>query len=147
MSDTTQTVQLDDLLGEHVLTGVDYGETRQVKVYEWRDETESVNVMRFVLDGVTYIAVENPDDGYRSTCRDLEVTQGPVSNTFPGIRVVGKKMDNGTYHANDVLQLIDAANGNVVLEVGTADADDYYPCCVMSWHPDRLAVNGAKAVA
>jgi hypothetical protein len=70
-----------------------------------------------------------------------------VSNTFPGIRVVGKKMDNGTYHANDVLQLIDAANGNVVLEVGTADADDYYPCCVMSWHPDRLAVNGAKAVA
>ncbi len=44
----------------------------------------------------------------------------------------------------DVLQLLDAVTNEVVLEIGTDDFNDYYPCCVMNWYPEKLHINKEK---
>lgn len=125
----SEQVQIEQLAGEHELSGVDH-ESVHVEG-DW----SAANAIRFVLDGRIYVATEDPDDGYRSSMRSLEiVAEPPVANTFAPVKVVGRVR-------GEVLELIDAANGAVVLEVGTDDADDYYPCFVNHFFPDRMAVN------
>jgi hypothetical protein len=73
-------MELKDLVGLHELSGVD---TTIEKVEQYRDHYENVDVVRFVLDGKTYKVIEDPVDGYRSYCKDLQVCHEKVSNTFP----------------------------------------------------------------
>ena len=58
-------MQFEDLVGLHQLSGVD--ESSEVRPSGWGSGDESVGVILFIIDGVTYKAVENPDDGYRSS--------------------------------------------------------------------------------
>ena len=131
-------MELKDLVGLHELSGVD---TTTEEVKQWDNHYEDANVVRFVLDGKTYKAIEDPDDGYRSHCNELEVCDEVVSNNFPPQKVMGKMKDNSTYEVNDTIQFIDVVTGKVVLEVGTDNTDDYYPYCVMNWSPENLACN------
>ena len=144
MTETTErkSIELETLIGERVLTGVDTDVVR-VKTYEWREE-EPCEVLRFILDGVTYEAIEDPSDGYRSDMQGCYVTDTPVKNMFAPVKVVGRFRTKGEYSGTDaVLELIDAANGKVILEVGTSNVDDYYPSFVAGWHPGDMAVNAA----
>ena len=59
-------MELKDLVGLHELSGVD---TTTEMIETWGENY----VVRFVLDGKTYKAIEDPEDGYRSHCKDLEV--------------------------------------------------------------------------
>jgi hypothetical protein len=136
----TNNMELKDLVGLHELSGVD---TTTVKV-KWGDHYEDANVVRFVLDGKTYKAIEDPDDGYRSYCKELEVCDEVVSNKFPPQKVMGKMKDNDTDSINDTIQFIDVVTGKVVLEVGTDNTHDYYPYCVMNFSPENLACNGGR---
>ena len=61
-------MELKDLVGEHELSGVDTT-TERVKPYG-----DYYEVVRFVIDGKTYKATEDPNDGYRSYLKELEVT-------------------------------------------------------------------------
>jgi hypothetical protein len=141
MSDERQNIDLKTLVGEHELSGVD-GDTIQVKRWYSGDETEPAEALRFVLDGVTYEGIESPDDGYRNSMEGLYVTETPVRNAFAPVRVVGRYRDKGEYSGtDDVLELIDVANGAVILEIGTENVDDYYPGFCAHWHPERMAVN------
>jgi len=133
-------MELKDLIGLHELSGVD-NTTEQVKLYEWRESTEECDVVRFILDGVTYKAVEDPDDGYRSHCSELIVCNEPITNNFPPQKVFGKMKDDDKYNVNDTIQFFDLLNGKLVLEVGTDNTDDYYPYCVMNWNPQNLSIN------
>ena len=133
-------MELKDLVGLHKLSGVDTA-TETVKLYEWSDSTEECNVVRFVLDGTTYKAVEDPDDGYRSHCGELIVCEEPITNNFPPQEVMAKMKDNEEYSVNNTIQFIDVVTGKIVLEVGTDNTDDYYPYCVMNWNPENLAIN------
>ena len=133
-------MELKDLVGKHLLSGVELS-TEDIKLYERSDKTEQCNVIKFVLDGITYKAVEDPVDGYRSTCKELIVCNEPVNNNFSPQEVVGKMKDNDTYSTNDTIQFIDTYTGKIVLEVGTDNTDDYYPYCVMNWNPENLAIN------
>ena len=56
------TTPFSNLVGRHVLTGVDQG---IIEIYG-----EEGNWVSFTLDGVTYTATEDPDDGYRSYLMD-----------------------------------------------------------------------------
>ena len=134
-------MELKDLVGIHELSGVD---TTTEKVKQYSDTYEDAGVIRFVLDGKTYKAIEDPGDGYRSYCRELEVCDEVVSNNFSPQKVMAKMKDNDTYSVNDTIQFVDVVTGKVVLEVGTDNADDYYPYCVMSWSPENLACNIGK---
>lgn len=131
-------MELKDLVGLHKLSGVDTA-TETVKLY-----AEECNVVRFVLDGITYKAVEDPDDGYRSHCGELIVCKEPITNNFPPQVVMAKMKDNQEYSVNDTLQFIDVITGKTVLEIGTDNTDDYYPYCVMNWNPENLAINTGR---
>ena len=104
----------------------------------------NIRIMGLVFHGIDLvmrIKIEDPDDGYRSHCKELEVCNEVVSNNFPAQKVMGKMKDNDTYSVNDTIQFIDVVTGKVVLEVGTDNTDDYYPYCVMNWSPENLACN------
>lgn len=132
--------ELTDLIGKRRLDAVDF---EIEKVHEWGDRYVDASVCRFRLDGVVYVAIEDPSDGYRSSMRDLFIPNDKtVKNVFPAIEVVGKHRTVGSYSGkDDVLELIDAVTGKVVLEVGTDNIDDYYPGFVASFHPENMATN------
>jgi hypothetical protein len=134
-------MELKDLVGEHELSGVDTGDE---KVHKYDSYYEDCGVVRFVLDGKTYKAIEDPDDGYRSYLSKLEVTDEKVSNTFPPQKVIGIMKPDEDYAVNDTIQFFDVITTKVVLEVGTDNTDDYYPYCVLNWNPENLAINDTK---
>ena len=86
------TVDLDSLVGEHVLDGVDLSNER---VKTWGEHFEDAGVIRFRLDGKVYTAVEDPSDGYRSSMDRIFVEDCKISNAFPPIRVVARKKESG----------------------------------------------------
>lgn len=136
--------KLTDLVGKHTLDAVDFStESRK----RWSDEYEDCEVCRFRLNGTVYAAVEDPDDGYRSSMRELIVDQhAKLQNVFPAIEVVGVHRTKGKYSGeDDVLELIDTTTGKVVLEVGTDNVDDYYPGFVASFHPENMVTNARVA--
>jgi hypothetical protein len=133
-----------DLLGQHELSGVDH-------LYPDASDNFAADVLRFTLDGVHYLATEDPDDGYRSMLGSFEVvSEGPV-NRFDPIPVV-LSVDRESYDAAEydlerftgMLTMRDARNGQVILEVGTKDWDDYYPYCVMRWMPEAIAASATS---
>lgn len=138
-------IDLQTLVGEHELSGVDF-DTIQVPRWYNSDDTEPAEAIRFILDGITYEAVEDPCDGYRNSMEGCYVTSTPVKNTFAPVKVIGRWRTEGQYSGTDeVLELIDAANGNVILEAGTLNVSDYYPSFKASWHPQLMAVNAVPA--
>lgn len=136
--------ELADLVGEHILDGVDFYTEKAAN--KWEDDA---NACRFRLDGTIYCAVEDPSDGYRSSMREIFVVKGDVDmeNTFPPVKVVGRYKDRkGSSYSSrecDILELVDVVTGEVVLEVGTDRTDDYYPSFVTFFNPRAMSVNSA----
>lgn len=130
-------MELSDLVGLHELSGVDTATEELVEKYR----TETVDVVRFVLGGKTYRAIEDPDDGYRSYLKNIEVCDDPVTNNFPPQKVLGKMKEDSSYGSSDIIQFVDVVTGKVVMEVGTENSADYYPWCVMNWSPENLSCN------
>jgi hypothetical protein len=129
----TIAVSLDSLVGEHELSGVDFEQVRIDGDYS------AANVIRFVIDGKIYVATEDPDDGYRSSMRELVIVEEPpVTNVFGPVKVVGRER-------GEVIEFVDAANSQTILEVGTDNSDDYYPSFVNHFYPDRMAINAGKS--
>lgn len=127
-------MELKDLVGEHQLDAVDF-ESEGVA-----PEYEDCQVIRFRLNGVVYRVIEDPEDGYRSAMRKIEVATGAtMRNRFVPVRVraVYKTRDKHETEC-DILELFNASTGRLVLEVGTEDVEDYYPCFVASFHLDGI---------
>lgn len=133
-------IELTDLLGKGVLDAVDF-DTENRKRYG--DRYEDCQVIRFRLNGTVYVAIEDPEDGYRSCMSELVIDKdAKLSNVFPMVEVVGRHRTKGKYSGeDDVLELVDAATGEVVLEVGTDNVNDYYPGFVASFHPENMVIN------
>ena len=138
----SESIELQSLVGEHVLTGVDFS-NESIKRY-WGNGFEDAQVMNFILDGVAYSAIENPDDGYRSSMRELRILgNGVVTNTFAPVRVVGRyltRLDDYGYEC-DILELIDVVTGLTVLRVGTENTNDYYPYFIAVFTPENMSIN------
>ncbi len=136
-------ITFESLVGKHLLTGIDLT-NRMEAMYEGATELESCQVCNFVLDGQTYTALEDPDDGYRSSMKYLVLSDEKVINTFPAVEVTCTHRTVGGFEncrEDDVLEFRDCANGKLILEVGTTDTDDYYPSFVSDWNPANLSVN------
>lgn len=139
-SEKFENVPFESLVGEHLLDAVDES-TEQVKKW-YGDSFEDANCIRFRLDGKVYTGIEDPSDGYRSSLEKLFVSQDEMMNVFPPVKVLARIRDKADYGGEaEILQLLDAANGRVILEVGTDNSDDYYPSFVSSWKPENMAVN------
>ena len=128
--------ELKNLIGKHFLSGVD-----RVTVPHWFISDMMSQVFSFVLDGVTYSALEDPSDGCRSRMEKLLVSDAPVKNTFPPVEVYCTYLTSSDSYECDILRMYDAESGELVLEVGTANTDDYYPYFVAMWNPKDLSVN------
>lgn len=55
-----------------------------------------------------------------------------------------KGYDHETGESNDILVLTDSLTGEVVLEVGTGNYDDWYPYCHFEYHPEGMACNNPE---
>ena len=137
-------VTLESLVGLHLLSGVDM-ETKDLPSEYNDDSTYRGNVINFVLDGKTYTAMEDDNDGYRSAMRELFVSRKKVSNQFDSFQVMGIYRSNGEYGSKDsLLELYDVRNGKCVLVVGTHNTDGYYPSFVSTWNPENIFENEVK---
>lgn len=134
-------MELKDLVGKHILSGVDMN-SKSIEA-ECGDSFEDCQVINFVLDGVTYTAIEDPSDGYRSTMREIATSEKAVSNVFAGQEVLAKMRDNDEYEEHDILDLVDVVTGKVVLSIGTGNTDDYYPYWVAEFTPENMGANAA----
>lgn len=134
-----ETVTMDDLVGEHELSGVDIGEEGVTDCFGRMNNRGYVVVG---LSGYCYKFVENPDDGYRSYMEDEIVKYvGTPINNFAPVKVC-VRLDNGLDNeAREVLEFVDAVTGKVILIVGTNNTDDYYPYCVFEYTPENMIHN------
>lgn len=127
----------ENLCGKHTFSGCELT-SEDIECFYG---VENCGICLFMLDGVTYKAVEDPDDGYRSYCRDLRISEKNPRYCFPAIEVVCSMMKDRNYERNDVLVVRDAENGKVILQVGTRNTDDYYPYCWFKYTPENMACN------
>lgn len=132
-----KSVPFESLIGEHTLDAVDTS-TEQIK--DWGTRLQDANCLRFRLNGKVYVALEDPDDGYRSAMEKLFVLEGEMKNVFPPVKVSARHRKS-RYEDSDILEFVDVANEKVILAVGTDNTCDYYPCFVAEWSPQNMAQN------
>ena len=130
-------MQLQDLVGKHYLSGIDYGQEKYDN-YGVEDDRQCII---FILDDIKYIASEDPEDGYRSCMKELEITEERISNIFESVEVLCKMKEDGAYETNDILEIYDAENGLLILSIGTGNTDDYYPYFEFDYNPENMSVN------
>lgn len=133
-----QTVILEDLVGRHLLTAVDYGSETLSNEYGGSADADYI---RFTLDGRTYTVVEDPEDGYRSSHRDVIVDDTILHNRFSPVSVLAVHVTMDKYgDTSDLLRLY-SDGGKLILQAGTGNTDDYYPYFVASFDPTALPMN------
>ena len=136
-------MELKDLVGKHKLSGVDM--LNESIKGTWGEHYDDCQVVRFILDGVTYSAIENPEDGYRSSMDEIRVDNGVVSNTFPEQEVLCVHVTKGEYRGeDDILEFRNVNTGSVIMRIGTANVDNWYPGFVCDWNPEEIDINKDK---
>lgn len=128
---------IKDFVGIHTLTGVELNRPFQLIKYGFREDTLATV---FQLDGINYIAIIDPDDGYRSyLCDELETTDQAPRTTFPPIEVFAKLNTRDMFgDESEVLELYDIRNSKLIFMIGTENVDDYYPCAVSAFYPENI---------
>lgn len=122
----TNAVMLQDLVGEHIM---DITPTTDIK----HPFDSDANGIDFSLDGIIYMAFENPDDGYRSYLGALLAFKGEAySLGWKNYEYVRRKVtcvyrDKSEYGVAELLDIIDVETGKLWVSVGTDNSDDYYP--------------------
>lgn len=132
-------MELKDLIGKHILSGIEVGQ-KTVERYSYQ---ETCNYIKFTIDGTTYMAFEDPNDGYRSYMEELKIVEEPCKIKLPNIFVRCHMEEDGDWIKNDILVFVDVENGKTILEIGTGNYDDYYPFCVLNYYPENMSCNGS----
>lgn len=94
----------------------------------------------FKLDEYTFRALEDENDGYRSSLGsvDLVIEDGQIFHKVPIAVVTVRPVTDapaGTYWDNfDGYGLIDR-DGHEWVRIGTSNFDDYYPCFIFNYNP------------
>lgn len=136
-------MELTDLVGKHKLSGVDM--LNESIESTWGGRFEDCQVVRFILDGVTYSAIEDPNDGYRSSMEEIRIDSGVVTNTFPEQEVLCVYVDKDCHEGDtDILEVRNINTGETILRIGTENTDDYYPSFACEWNPENMDINKDK---
>lgn len=118
---------------EFTLDAVDY--------IQW----SGANGISFRLDGVTYIAVEDPDDDLRSHLKEIVACERVMANVFPSVQVRTRMMRHEERNRDDeppeVLIVYDKTTSKTVLEIGTTYGDSLYPSFVYVFIPENMVSN------
>lgn len=88
---------------------------------------------------VTFEAVEDPEDGYRSMMDEVKLVTGEPPGIYfaTAIAAVVPVESPGDVDGYD---LVDIFNGHVWLRFGTNDRDEYYPTFVFDYVPSGAEV-------
>jgi hypothetical protein len=118
--------KLSDISGFYKLSGVS------------RESDNDGETIWFRLNNRTYVATEDPEDGYRSCLGSIEIVNVLPKFTFLPIEV---KCVYVSSTDREVVEVYDVKTNKMILEVGTHNIDDYYPGFVASWDPQNMALN------
>ena len=128
--------------GPHWFSGIDEFHTDGDNDFGW----SALDGFAIIIDGKTYLAVEDADDGYRSYAylRPLgEDEHVEVINQFEPQLVYAdsfREVDGSEYIDREVLVLKNKFN-QMVLEISTDHSDNYYPVGCVRYYPENLPCN------
>ena len=131
---------LKDLVGVHMLSGVDYYWSHRCNEKQFRDNDRRVgNDVVFRLDHLTYVITEDMTDFMNRFMTGLEITGRSIENEFPPIRV---KCEHFTCDESDTDILCDilkifTIGGDLLLEVGTTGLESH-PSPVYNYYPENV---------
>jgi hypothetical protein len=126
---------LSDFVGEYIFTLIpDSSETD-----EW-----DATIVSFGLDKMVIFVHEDPSDGYRSHVGDVIVT-GLVDTPKVHNRILPVDQyvicEFSDSSDEDILRIRSVKTGLLIFEIGTDNADDYYPSFIWNYHPQNLDAN------
>jgi hypothetical protein len=137
-------MKLEDLVGLKWLSGVEYD--------HWETDRSAIY---FTLNDITYVAMEDDNDGYRSAMEEIKLADNVIDEISDKvIRSAPKQLQNrfkpvqvlcvmrlygrdGCY----ILDCYDVITGKLVLSIGTDNTDDYYPSFVSDFYPENMVIN------
>lgn len=135
----TLATSLDQLVGPHKMKHTPITDVRH-------PFDPDAGGIAFGLDDAIYMVFEDPSDGYRSHAGPLLSFKGRFSDL--GARrfdycdldvVCSMKTSNGKEGWErkecEILEVRVAETGDLILEVGTENTDDHYPCFIARWTP------------
>lgn len=111
--------------GKHYFSGID------------TSIVDGINYCLFILDGVTYKAWEDPDDGYRSWT-NFEESNEKVKFKFPRQEVILIEDEN---NEREYIKMYNPKNGKLILRIETDYWDEYYPVACFEYHPENMEIN------
>lgn len=117
-------VTLKSLEGKHTLSAVFF------------DAVGAVQVCRFTLDKKHYEAVEGDNDGYRSSLDRISVTDIKPKKQIKPVKVIGVMHPQSA--TEEIIQFLNPKTKKPILEIGTANCDDYYPSFVAEFHQENI---------
>lgn len=125
-------IEMDWFVGRtYELTGVDYVDNQPA----FRGDISAANSISFTLNDVTYVATEDPSDGYRSSMDKIQAFgSGLTKNNFEPCTVACER-------EGDELIFTDVHTDRPVLRVGTCRNDEYYPSFVANFDPTAMYIN------
>jgi hypothetical protein len=97
------------------------------------------NAQTFQLGDVTFEVIEDPDDGYRSYFREVQIIN-MNSEKKPGNLLGGVIIEAANHGDFGGYRITDELDGHVWLEFGTDHSDSYYPCFIYNFTPKASKV-------
>lgn len=135
-------MKLRDLVGTHLMTGIETGTINRNCCWHEKDKC---NYVKFKLDDITYMV----DYGYWSCCEELEIVDEECKIELPNILVKCKMREDSNTNRwneekNDILEFYNINNKKMFMAVGTSNIDDYRQYFVFEYTPDLLSCNSMK---
>jgi hypothetical protein len=118
----TQDIELKSLVGKHTLRAVYF------------DGKGRGQVFRFTLGCKHYEAVEDPCDDYRSCLERLSITKVVPKKSIKPVKVLAQMHPQ----ESEILQFLNPKTKLCILEIGTTNADEYYPGFIAEFHPENI---------
>ena len=135
-------MKINELIGLHRLQGIE--QLFNYEIYDYPGEIyKTTNAILVRIDNVNYLFIEDPSDGYRSYLKDVEITDTMPRYKLPSIFVHIIEADRNMYNDNDFIgiDIIDVITNGSILIIGTSHSTDYYPTCILEYHPENLCIN------
>ena len=118
------------------------------KMDDYDDEySQYEEAVLLTIDGKNYIAMTDPDDGYRSYGCFFETEKYRQTNAFPPQRVFVKNIydtsfeeESQMYYQYEGIEIYNMSGENI-LRVGTDISDAYYPMACFKYNPQNLPIN------
>jgi len=136
-------MEFKEFKGRHLLSGVDCTSHQEREAESgWEDYGDDYLIC---IDGINYLMIEDLNDGYRSNMLDPEITDREIKNKFEEQEVFIKHRTDGHYSGEeaDVMEIY-SMSGDLILEIGTENIDDYYPSAIFNYSPENMEINEGR---